>query len=105
MVIFIKMLKTSFEDFSIYRQSSASSATYCQLLLQNVQDLMSNAYPKMINLERDQKHFKTYMSFLFGASQEFSGIYYSLNNKKLKFDCCLNHQTKPIITGENYNPH
>ena len=45
-----KYLVTSIIDFSVYRQSFASLLNYPQLLLQNVQDLMSYAYSKMINL-------------------------------------------------------
>ena len=40
------------------------------------------------------------MSFLFEAGQEVYNIYCSLNNTKLKFDSCLNHLTRPIVTNE-----
>ena len=75
-----KYLVTSFVDFLIYRQSFASLLTCCWLLLQNVQDLMDNAYLRMINMERDQKHSRTYKSFLFEAIQDISSIYKSLTN-------------------------
>ena len=67
----------------------ASLLTYCGLLVQNVQDVMNDAYPKMINIERDQKHLWTYTSFLIEVIQAVSGIYYSLTITKLKFDSCL----------------
>ena len=58
----IKYMVASFVDFSICRQSFSTLLTYCQLLLQNVQELLDNAYPRMINMERDQKYLKTYNS-------------------------------------------
>ena len=54
----------------------------------------------MINLERDQKCFKTYTSFLFQAEQEVHGIYCYLNNTKLQLDSYLNHLTGSIVTNE-----
>ena len=84
-----------------YRRSLASLLT-CQLLSQTIQDLMINAYPKMMNLERSQKHLKTYKSFLFESSHEVSSIYHSLNSPKLKFDFCLNDLAKPITNCEKY---
>ena len=51
-------------DFSNIH-SFASLLTYCWLLLQNVQDFMNNAYPRMIDMERKQKYLRTYKSFLF----------------------------------------
>ena len=77
---------------------------YCQLLLQNIEELTSNAYPKMINLEGDQKHLKSYTSLLLEAGQEFYSIYHALNSTMLKFNPCLNHLTKLIITSERLYP-
>ena len=59
-----KDLLTCFVDFFTYIQSFASLLVYCHLWLQHKEDLTTNAYYKMINLERDQKHLKTYKLFL-----------------------------------------
>ena len=53
----------------------------------------------MINLERDQNHLKTHISFLFESGQ-VHGIYHSLNNNKLQFDCFWNHIMRPILIKE-----
>ena len=54
-------------------------------------------YPKMINLEIDQSHLKSYKSFLHETVQEVSSIYQSLNSIKHQLDSCLNHLAKPAI--------
>ena len=58
-----------------------------------MEDMTNNAYPKMINLERDQKHLKNYTSLLFEIRLEVYNIYHSINDTKLKIDSCLNHLT------------
>ena len=50
-----------------------------------------------MNLEKDQKHLKTYTSFLFEAGQEVQGMYHSLNHTILQFNFSLNHLTKPQL--------
>ena len=75
MVISIKIFSKKFYIFFIYIQSLASVLTYCGFFLQNIQDLMSNAYPEMINLERDQMYLKTCTFFLFEPSQEVPSVY------------------------------
>ena len=99
-----KYLVTIFIDFSVYGQTCAIFLFYCHSLLHNTEDLTNNAYPKMMNLERDQNCLKTYTSFFFETGQECYSIYHSLNNTKLKFDSCLNHLTKPIISSEKLYP-
>ena len=54
-------------------------------------------------MERDQKHLKTYKSFLLEAFQEVSSTCHTLNNKKYQFDSCLNHFTRPAFTIQK--PH
>ena len=46
-------------------QSFESLLIYCQLLLQIIQTPMENVFPKMINIERDQRHLNIYKSSLF----------------------------------------
>ena len=58
----------------------------------------------MINVESDQKHLKTYTSFLLEAGQGVYSIDHLLNNFKLKYDSCLNYLTKPIVTSEKVYP-
>ena len=94
-----KYLVTSFIDFSICSQLFTSLPVYCHLSLQNIEDLTNNVYPKNDKL-RDQKHFKTYASYLFEVGQEVHRIYHSLNDTKLQFDSCLNHLTRGIVTKE-----
>ena len=77
---------------------------YCQLLLQNILDLMSIACPEMNNLIGDQKYLKTYMSFLFEANQDDSSICHSLSSTKLKFYSCWNHLAKPVTDSEKLYP-
>ena len=59
-----------------------SLLSHCHLLLQNVQEFMENIYPKLINMERAQRQWKTYRAFLQDAVQEVSSIYQSLNGTK-----------------------
>ena len=54
----------------------------------------------MTNFEREQKCLKTYQSSLFEEGQEVQSIYHLLNTTKLKFDSCLNHLAKPIVSRE-----
>ena len=63
-------LVTSFAEFSGYMQPFASLLTCCHLLLQDVQDLMKNIYPKMINLERDRGQLKRYRVLLHETAQD-----------------------------------
>ena len=35
---------------------------------------MNNAYPRMINMKRDQKHLRTYNFLLFEVIQELSSM-------------------------------
>ena len=51
-------------------------------------------YPRGDNFEKEQKHLKTYLSFVFEAGQEVHSINHSLNTTKLKSDSCLNHLAK-----------
>ena len=63
----------------MYRQSFASLLVYCHLLLQNIENLTNNAYPKMINLEKEKKCLKTCTSCLFEDGQEVYSNHNSLN--------------------------
>ena len=60
----LKYLVTSFIDFSVYRQSFTSLLVYYHFLLQNIDYITNNVHPKMINLQRGQKCFKTYNQFV-----------------------------------------
>ena len=54
-----KCFATTFVDLPVYRHSFAILLTLMPCVATNMQALMENTYPKMINIKRDQKHFKT----------------------------------------------